>query len=155
MTDIDKHREERTMVSKNILLIFTSRIMYKPIIYRLVKDFDIIFNVLEAKIYPKHEGRIILELKGLQEDMDKCIEYLESEGVQIELLADMIRRDEEKCVHCGACTGVCRVDALEVNRGTMEVEFDPEKCVACGMCMKACPVNAMTGTTIDLDIKAR
>ncbi len=143
------------MESKNVLLIFKREIMYKPIIYRLVKDFNIIFNVLEAKIYPKQEGRIILELKGEKNDLDKCFSYLSKEGVQTEKLSDMISRDEKKCVHCGACTTVCRVDALCINRSTMEVEFDAEKCVACGFCMKACPVDAMTGTNIDLNIREK
>ncbi len=34
------------MESKNVLLIFNKKIMYKPLIYRLAKDFDVIFNVL-------------------------------------------------------------------------------------------------------------
>jgi ferredoxin len=64
----------------------------------------------------------------------------------------MIKRDENRCVHCGACTAVCRVDALVINRSTMEVEFHPDKCVACGLCRQACPVNAMSGTAIDREI---
>jgi len=52
------------MMKKNVLLIFSQDIMYKPIIYRLVKDHDIVFNLLESKILPKQEGRIILELTG-------------------------------------------------------------------------------------------
>ncbi|MBN2080067.1 MAG: 4Fe-4S binding protein, partial [Spirochaetes bacterium] len=50
-----------------------------------------------------------------------------------------------------ACTSVCRVDALSIDRGTMEVVFNQEKCVACGMCKTACPVKAMSGASIDLD----
>jgi len=143
------------MEVKNVLLIFKKQIMYKPIIYRLVKDYEVIFNVLEAKIYPKQEGRIILELKGNKEGLTTALNYLEDEGVQIEPLSKMIYRDEELCVHCGACTSVCPVDALNIERSSMEVLFDPEKCVACGLCMKACPFKAMKGTTIDLESTER
>ena len=139
------------MKSKNVLLIFDRKIMYKPIIYRLARDFDIVFNVLEAKILPKLEGRLILELRGTEESINKSIDYLTVEGVLVQTLADKIIRDEERCVHCGACTSVCRVDALSVNRTTMEVNFDHEMCVACGLCKIACPVDAMSGTSIDLD----
>ncbi|OHD68700.1 MAG: (Fe-S)-binding protein [Spirochaetes bacterium RBG_16_49_21] len=139
------------MKSKNVLLIFERKIMYKPIIYRLARDFDIIFNVLEAKILPKLEGRLILELHGTEESIQKSIDYLIGEGVQVQTLADKIVRDDERCVHCGACTSVCRVDALSINRTTMEVDFDHEVCVACGLCKIACPVNAMSGASIDLD----
>jgi L-aspartate semialdehyde sulfurtransferase ferredoxin len=139
------------MKSKNVLMIFDKKIMYKPLIYRLAKDFDVIFNVLEAKILPKLEGRLILELRGTDDSIEKSIAYLTSEGVTVETLVDKIIRDEERCVDCGACTSVCRVDALCIDRNTMEVSFDHEKCVACGMCKIACPVGAMSGASIDLD----
>jgi len=140
------------MKSVNVLLIFKKEIMYKPIIYRIAKDFDIVFNVLEAKILPKLEGRLILGLKGTDEQLRKTLEYFTAEGVGVQVLADMISRDEKKCIHCGACTAVCRVDALYIDRDTMEVKFDPGKCVACGLCRMACPVKAMSGTAIDREI---
>lgn len=139
------------MYSTNVLLIFNKSIMYKPIIYRLAKDFDVMFNVLEAKIFPKLEGRIILELRGDRGQVDQSVAYLKEEGVQVEVLADKIRRDEERCVHCGACTTVCRVDALTIERPSMEVKFYPARCVACGLCKLACPVKAMSGNSIDLE----
>ncbi len=140
------------MKSVNVLLIFRKEIMYKPIIYRIAKDFDIVFNVLEAKIFPKQEGRIILGLTGNETQLNETLDYFKAEGVEVQILADMIKRDEQKCVHCGACTAVCRVDALYIDRETMEVIFDAEKCVACGLCRLACPVNAMSGTAIDREV---
>ncbi|HNW28481.1 MAG TPA: 4Fe-4S binding protein [Spirochaetota bacterium] len=139
------------MNSKNVLLIFNKKIMYKPLIFRLAKDFDVIFNVLEAKILPKLEGRLILELRGTDESINTSIEYLVKEGVVVETLVDKIIRDDDRCINCGACTSVCRVDALSIDRSTMEVKFDHEKCVACGLCKIACPVGAMSGASIDLD----
>ncbi len=139
------------MNSKNVLLIFDKKIMYKPLIYRLAKDFDVVFNVLEAKILPKLEGRLILELRGTEESINGSIEYLSREGVAVETLVKRIVRDDERCINCGACTSVCRVDALSIDRTTMEVVFNPDKCVACGLCKIACPVGAMSGASIDLD----
>lgn len=139
------------MNAKNVLLIFNKKIMYKPLIYRLAKDFDVVFNVLEAKILPKLEGRLILELRGTEESINSCIAYLTKEGVAVETLVNRIIRNDERCINCGACTSVCRVDALSIQRDTMEVGFDHEKCVACGLCKIACPVGAMTGASIDLD----
>ncbi len=59
------------MASRNVLLIFKSNIMYKPVIYRLARDFDLIFNILEAKILPRREGRILLELRGMMKPSTK------------------------------------------------------------------------------------
>ena len=139
------------MESKNVLLIFNKDIMYNPIIYKLATDYKIVFNVLEAKILPKQEGRLILELRGTKQQIEKSVEYLQEEQVVVEILADKIKRDDNKCVHCGACTSVCRVDSLSIDRETMEVQFYPERCVACGLCKIACPVKAMSGISIDMD----
>jgi L-aspartate semialdehyde sulfurtransferase ferredoxin len=69
----------------------------------------------------------------------------------VEILADKMKRDETRCVMCGACTAVCRTDALSIERPGMEVRFNPDLCVACGMCKIACPVKAMSGISIDKD----
>ena len=138
--------------SKNVLLIFSQRIIYNPILYRLAVDYQIMFNVLEARIFPRHEGRLILQLQGSCEDIDKAIKYMEDEKVEVEVLADKIKKDVEKCVHCGACISVCRTKALFIDRNTMEVLFDSGKCVACGLCKVACPVNAVSGASIDMDL---
>ena len=138
--------------SKNVLLIFNQQIMYNPIIYKLVTDYNIIFNVLEAKILPKQEGRLILQLEGSREQIEKSIKYMEEEQVKVEILADKIKRNEEKCYHCGACIAVCRTDSLSIERNTMEVLFFPDRCIACGLCKIACPVSAMSGISIDMDI---
>lgn len=140
------------MEATNVLLIFKQQIMYKPIIYKLATEYNIIFNVLEAKILPKQEGRLILQLKGTCDHIQDAIQYMKDEQVRVEILADKIKRDEDICVHCGACTAVCRTDALSIERTSMEVTFSPEKCVACGLCKIACPVAAMSGISIDKEM---
>jgi len=136
------------MGSKNVLLIFKSNIMYKPVIYRLARDFDLVFNILEAKILPRKEGRILLELRGSEEVIEKGIRFLQQHQVVVQPLSDKVWREEEKCVHCGACTGLCPTGALEMTRPEMRVSFDVEKCVACGMCGLVCPFGAMKDVTL-------
>lgn len=140
------------MGSKNVLLIFNQQIMYKPIIFKLATEYNIIFNVLEAKILPKLEGRLILQLEGTVEQIEEAIKYMKDEQVHVEILADKIKRDDGKCVHCGACTAVCSTDALSIDRNTMEVIFYPERCIACGICKIACPLSAMLGISIDMEV---
>ncbi|MGD9817547.1 MAG: NIL domain-containing protein, partial [Desulfomonilaceae bacterium] len=82
------------MASKNVLLIFKSNIMYKPVIYRLARDFDLVFNILEAKILPRREGRILLELRGSDETIEKGVKFLEEHQVVVELLSDKVWREE-------------------------------------------------------------
>ncbi len=136
------------MASRNVLLIFKSNIMYKPVIYRLAKDFDLIFNILEAKILPRREGRILLELRGEEDIIEKGMRFLETQKVVVEPLEDKVWREEERCIHCGACTGLCPTAALTRVPPEMKVVFDVHKCVACGICGLACPFGAMKDVTL-------
>ena len=131
------------MVSKRIVLTFSHKLIDQPIVYKLVKDFDLIFNILQAKITPEEEGRMVLELKGKKENYADGIKYLTSVGVKIQPLSQDVTRDEAKCTHCGACVTICPTGALLVEKGTRKILFLNEKCVACELCVPACPPRAM------------
>ncbi len=134
------------MYSKILVLRFSREIVDKPIITHLVKDYDLTFNILKAQIFPRKEGMLVLELKGNRKDYEKGIRYLKAVGVEIEPVAQGIRRDEEKCYQCGACTAVCPTGALHIKRPEMEVLFESERCSACELCVKTCPARAMIVT---------
>ncbi len=114
-----------------------------PVIYQLVRQYDVEFNILKADIRPQRDGIMILELKGNRENVREALGYLKGLGVKVERLATRVRRDESRCFQCGACTGICPVGALYVRRPEMEILFDPERCTGCGLCVTGCPVRAM------------
>jgi ferredoxin len=130
-------------MKKRIILRFKRNTIDKPIVYKLVKDFDLIFNILRANILPRAESMMVMEIEGTDENFNKGIEYLRGLNINTEPIEQDINRNEEKCVHCGVCTSVCAPDALHIERKTMKVDFDYEKCVACELCVRVCPVNAM------------
>ena len=131
------------MVSKRIVLHFPHRLVDQPIVYKLVKEFDLQFNILKAFVTPQEEGLMVLELIGKRENFDKGIEYLLSCGVRIQSLAQDIIRNEEKCTNCGVCVPICPTDALVVDPETRKVLFHNKKCIACELCVKICPPRAM------------
>jgi ferredoxin len=131
------------VVTKRIVLHFPRRMVERPIIYRLVKDYDLEFNILRAAITPEQEGLLVLELKGNQTEYDKGIEFLIKAGVKIQSLSQDVTRNEERCTHCGACITVCPTGAFHVDPKTREILFDNTKCIACGLCIPACPPHAM------------
>ena len=55
-------------VSKRVVLRFPQRIVDRPIISSLVKDYDLEFNILKASITQDKEGLLVLELKGDQKE---------------------------------------------------------------------------------------
>lgn len=130
-------------MKKRIILRFKRSTINKPIVYRLIKDFDLVFNILRANVSPKAESMLVMEIEGTDENFAKGIEYLKTWDIDMESIEQDINRDEERCVHCGLCTSVCAPEALDIDRETMRVRFDYEKCVACELCVKICPVKAM------------
>jgi len=134
------------MYSRMLVLRFSKEIVDKPIITNLVRTYNLTFNILKAQIYPRKEGIVVLELQGLRSDYEKGIQYLKDVGVQIESVAQGIRRDDDRCYQCGACTAVCPTGALHILRPEMEVLFESERCSACELCVKVCPSRAMIVT---------
>ncbi|MFC1949138.1 NIL domain-containing protein [Chloroflexota bacterium] len=130
-------------VSKRIVLHFPKRIVDRPIVSRLVKDYSLDFNILKASVNPDAEGLLILELSGKQEDYDRGINYLSKTGVKIQSLSQDVTRNEERCTHCGACITICPAGAFVLDSASRRVDFINEKCLACGLCIKACPPRAM------------
>ncbi|HDI78917.1 MAG TPA: 4Fe-4S dicluster domain-containing protein [Desulfobacteraceae bacterium] len=131
------------MYKKMISLRFPAELADQPVVINLAKKFDLTFNILKATIYPRKEGYMVMELSGHKKNFQKGIRYLKGLGVKVEDIGQDIRRDEEKCLHCGACTAVCPTSALYIKRPEMEVIFDSEKCSACELCVILCPVRAM------------
>ncbi|MBP7056289.1 MAG: 4Fe-4S binding protein [Candidatus Omnitrophica bacterium] len=131
------------MVSKRIVLKFPHKLVDQPIVYKLVKEYDLMFNILQAKITPQEEGVMVLELKGVKENYAEGIKYLTGIGVRVEPLDQDVTRDEDRCTHCGACVVVCPTGALSSDVRTRKVIFDAEKCIACELCVRACPSRAM------------
>ncbi|MFW6173196.1 MAG: 4Fe-4S binding protein [Elusimicrobiota bacterium] len=134
---------KETIKSRKIVLHFPRTLVNKPIVYKLIKDFDLSFNILKAKILPDEEGLMVMELSGTDENYEKGIKYLKDSGVKIQPLSKDIKRDEEKCTHCGACVVMCPTDALVVDPKTRKIIFDSGKCIACELCIDACPTRAM------------
>ncbi len=129
--------------SRRLVLHFPARLVDRPIVYRLVKDYDLSFNILKASISPEQEGVLVIEVEGEQDKLDQGINYLTSTGVAIEALSQNILRNEDKCVHCGACITICPVQAFVLDPESRCVDFIDERCIVCELCLKTCPYRAM------------
>ncbi len=131
------------MYSKILILRFPPAVVHKPLVSNLVRDFDLTFNILDAEIFPRKEGMLVLELYGERKKFKQGVKYLKEHGVQVITAGQQIRRNEKQCTHCGACTAVCNTGALHIKRPEMVVEFNQKKCSVCELCVTACPTRAM------------
>jgi len=130
-------------VAHRIVLRFPPAVTDQPIIYRLAKDYGLVFNILKASVSPQEEGLMVLELSGEEADYEQGTDYLRDQGIELQPLVQDIRKNDDLCVDCGACVGVCPTEALVLERPSMRVTFDPDQCVVCGECVPCCPVRAM------------
>ena len=143
------------MSTRIYLLRFPKEVIDQPIICNIIKKFDVEFNILKATILLQQEGVMVIEFRGLKPNVKKGIAYLKDVGVKVQSMAGSIRRDDEKCYQCGACTGICPTGALYIERPEMAVLFDADKCTACGLCVAVCPARAMeVSLNGDIDLAA-
>ncbi|MCD6584107.1 MAG: (Fe-S)-binding protein [Candidatus Omnitrophota bacterium] len=131
------------MFKRRVVLHFPKELVDKPIVYRLVKDFNLEFNILKAEVNPREEGVLVLEIKGEDADLEKGMEYLKKSGVRVQPLSQDVSMDRNKCVDCTICIPLCPTQAL-VRNDNFEVEFIKERCIACGICISVCPYKAMS-----------
>ena len=132
------------MYSKILSLRFPKEIVDEPITVNLVREFDLSFSILKAIVYPRKEGFMVLEVSGQRSNFNKGVRYLKGLGVKVESVGQDIKRDDDRCFQCGACTAVCPTGALYIKRPEMEVLFDETRCSACELCVSACMARAMS-----------
>lgn len=135
----------RAVSVKKVVLHFSEDISNQPVICRLVRQFDLEFNILKANIDFKKEGLLILELKGKDENLKKGFDYLKDTGVKIQQLSQDIIRNEKRCIDCGVCIPLCPSGALEMEKNSRIVFFNAAKCIACEVCIDICPHKAIEG----------
>lgn len=131
------------MIKRKLVLSFPENIVTKPITYKLVKEFNLEFNILRAEITPNMEGKMLIELKGDKAQIDQAIEYLTDTGVSVQEAAKDIIIDKNQCVDCGICTSLCITQALTLDHKSFKLKFDKDKCILCELCLDCCPVSAI------------
>ena len=125
---------------KRLVLRFPADTVNEPITYNLIKEYDVLVNILNADITHGKEGNLLIEMAGLESNVDEALVYLESRRVEISPAIKTILFSDNLCIHCGACSSVCFPGALNMDPVTRKLQFSPEKCVACELCIRACPL---------------
>lgn len=131
------------MKKTRVVLAFPPEMVERPIIYHLIKDHDLLVNILRATIDPGKQGRMVVELTGEENRLSSALNQLESAGVSVEPLSQEIQHSKERCTSCTACLPICPTGAFEVDRVSWNVSFDSDKCVACLSCIDVCIYKAI------------
>ena len=123
-------------------LKFSPDITNKSIISDTIKSYDIDFNILRANITPKG-GKLLVEISGNQ--VQESIEYMEGQGISVDPIKKVVRKEEEKCVDCGACVSLCPVKAISIS-DDWSILIDDQLCIGCAFCTSSCPMKAIKVT---------
>lgn len=75
--------QQEAIETIRIQLNFPLERVKEPIVYRLVKDFDLIPNIRRANIDPHIGGFVFLELTGSSAQLHRAIEFLKEQGITV------------------------------------------------------------------------
>jgi ABC-type methionine transport system ATPase subunit len=72
-----------------IKLTFPEHLIKQPVIARLVREFDVMPNIRQAKI-EEHVGWVVCELGGQEDHIEHAIQWLQDLGVDVDRLGDVL-----------------------------------------------------------------
>lgn len=78
-----------TNAMTRVKLTFPEHLIKQPVIARLVREFDVMPNIRQAKI-EEHVGWVVCELGGDAHSIDHAIEWLRDLGVEVDRLGDVL-----------------------------------------------------------------
>ena len=131
-------------MKKRVTLTFPKRSVHIPITYRLAKEFNVAANIIRAQVAPNQVGTLVVELSGDIDQLDAALEWMQNYDIGVSSSSREIVIDEDACVHCGLCTGVCPTEALGLDPNTFKLTFARSRCVVCEQCIPTCPVQAIS-----------
>jgi ABC-type methionine transport system ATPase subunit len=68
-----------------VKLTFPQHLIKEPVIFTMAKKYELIPNIRRARV-TETIGEMVLELDGTEENIEKGIETLKQEGVDVELV---------------------------------------------------------------------
>ena len=72
-----------------VKLTFPEHLIRQPVIARLVREFDVMPNIRRASV-EETIGWMVLEIGGEDDTVDRALEWLRDQGVEVDLLGDMV-----------------------------------------------------------------
>ncbi len=71
-------------MKKRVKLTFPQQLIKEPVIFMMAKEFNVMPNIRRARV-TETVGEMILELEGVDGDLEKGIAWLKKKGIEVEL----------------------------------------------------------------------
>jgi ABC-type methionine transport system ATPase subunit len=72
-------------MTKRIKLTFPQHLIKEPVIFTMAKKYDVMPNIRRARV-TETVGEMVLEIEGTGENLEKGIQSLRDQGVNVELI---------------------------------------------------------------------
>lgn len=77
------------MKTQRLELTFPEKMIKKPVIYELIREFNVIPNIRRANVDEKF-GWMVMELSGEEADLEAAYEHLRNEGIEVVFLESFV-----------------------------------------------------------------
>lgn len=74
------------IVERIVRLTYPQSLIDKPVIYHLIRQFDLLANIREAHVNSE-SGWLILSLRGEQKIIQQSLEWMTEQGIAVEVLS--------------------------------------------------------------------
>lgn len=71
------------MVKRSIRITFPQHLIKEPVIFVMAKKYDVMPNIRLARV-TEAEGEVVLELEGIEENLEKGIQFLRDQEIHVE-----------------------------------------------------------------------
>ncbi len=72
-------------MKRRVKLTFPQQLIKEPVIFSMAKKFDVMPNIRRARV-TETVGEMVLELEGSEENLEKGIQSLRDQGIDVELV---------------------------------------------------------------------
>ncbi len=72
-------------MKKRVRLTFPQHLIKEPVIFTMAKKFDVMPNIRRARV-TETVGEMVLEIEGTEENLERGIQSLRDQGVEVELV---------------------------------------------------------------------
>ncbi len=71
------------MAKRRVMFTFPSELITEPVIYNLGQQFRVVTNIRRADV-TEDRGWVVLEMEGVEEDIEEGITWVISKGVRVD-----------------------------------------------------------------------
>jgi ABC-type methionine transport system ATPase subunit len=75
------------IVEKTVRFTYPKHLLDQPLIYKLIREFDLLTNILDAHV-TADEGWLLLLIRGEDEQVERGLAWIVEQGVQVEFVTE-------------------------------------------------------------------